>query len=325
MAEPKVLLATFSFRVSERTGRVYCYGWLGRSKLIGFPGEVDRHGNKTINLYLQENRSGAGTARAGRGRRVSPERDADLRSAFVELQRILPVLDRLAADRDNSRVADEAFEAHVRSVTPFEKSRGRCRPWSRNRRRCESSNAPDGLWWAVGATRYLAPWRVQQIEQPARRFGQRRRPGLAAFEPAIAAAVRVHAGRQHDNPPTPRVSKPGPSRRTLLRTLALAAKNRCWPPEPVTLAGPAGNQRCRSSRSARASSPCWPSTSSAQAVTPHSSPRFASGWRRHISAMVAGSAVASACQPWWAGVYPVAGMGIPGRGTWRWRQLRLVS
>ena len=43
MNEPKVLLATLSFRVSERTGKVYCYGWLGRSKLIGFPGELDKH------------------------------------------------------------------------------------------------------------------------------------------------------------------------------------------------------------------------------------------------------------------------------------------
>ena len=50
---PKVLLATLSFRVSERTGRAYCFGWLGKSKLIGFPGEPDKHGNKTINLFLQ--------------------------------------------------------------------------------------------------------------------------------------------------------------------------------------------------------------------------------------------------------------------------------
>ena len=53
MNEPKVLLATLSFRVSERTGKVYCYGWLGKSKLIGFPGDSDRFGNRTINLYLQ--------------------------------------------------------------------------------------------------------------------------------------------------------------------------------------------------------------------------------------------------------------------------------
>ena len=53
MNKPKVLLATLSFRVSEQTGKVYCYGWLGKSKLIGFPGEPDRFCNKTINLYLQ--------------------------------------------------------------------------------------------------------------------------------------------------------------------------------------------------------------------------------------------------------------------------------
>ena len=40
-------------RVSEKTHRSYCTGWLGRSKLIGFPGEPDRYGNWTIDLFLQ--------------------------------------------------------------------------------------------------------------------------------------------------------------------------------------------------------------------------------------------------------------------------------
>ena len=32
MNEPRVLLTTLSFQVSEKTGRTYCMGWMGRSK-----------------------------------------------------------------------------------------------------------------------------------------------------------------------------------------------------------------------------------------------------------------------------------------------------
>jgi hypothetical protein len=39
--------------VSEKTGRAYCTGFLGRAKLIGFPGEPDKWGNRTIDLFVQ--------------------------------------------------------------------------------------------------------------------------------------------------------------------------------------------------------------------------------------------------------------------------------
>ena len=53
MNEPRVLLATLAVRTSKH-GRPYVTGWLGKSRLIGFPGQPDRYGNETIDLYLQQ-------------------------------------------------------------------------------------------------------------------------------------------------------------------------------------------------------------------------------------------------------------------------------
>ena len=52
MNEPRVLLATLSIRQSK-AGRTYVTGWIGKSKLIGWSGEPDKFGNRTIDLYLQ--------------------------------------------------------------------------------------------------------------------------------------------------------------------------------------------------------------------------------------------------------------------------------
>ena len=52
MNEPRVLLATLSIRQSK-AGRTYVTGWLGKSKLIGWSGEPNKFGNRTIDLYLQ--------------------------------------------------------------------------------------------------------------------------------------------------------------------------------------------------------------------------------------------------------------------------------
>ena len=41
------------FRKSQRTGKSYLSGWLGKSRLIGFQGEEDRYGNPTFNLFVQ--------------------------------------------------------------------------------------------------------------------------------------------------------------------------------------------------------------------------------------------------------------------------------
>ena len=53
MNEPRVLLATLSVRTSAKTGKPYVTGWLGKSRLIGFSGEPDKFGNRTIDLFLQ--------------------------------------------------------------------------------------------------------------------------------------------------------------------------------------------------------------------------------------------------------------------------------
>jgi hypothetical protein len=48
----RVLLTTLSVRTSATTGKNYVAGWLGASKLLGWPGEPDKYGNKTIDLFL---------------------------------------------------------------------------------------------------------------------------------------------------------------------------------------------------------------------------------------------------------------------------------
>ena len=53
MNEPKVLLTILSVRTSK-SGRPYVSGWLGKAKVVGFPGEPDKWGNQTIELYLQQ-------------------------------------------------------------------------------------------------------------------------------------------------------------------------------------------------------------------------------------------------------------------------------
>ena len=53
MHEPRVLLTTLSIRTSQKTGKPYVTGWLGKSRLIGFAGEPDKFGNRTIDVYLQ--------------------------------------------------------------------------------------------------------------------------------------------------------------------------------------------------------------------------------------------------------------------------------
>jgi hypothetical protein len=50
-----MLLTGLSVRTSQKTGRPYVTGWLGKSRLIGFASEPDKFGNRTIDLYLQAN------------------------------------------------------------------------------------------------------------------------------------------------------------------------------------------------------------------------------------------------------------------------------
>ncbi len=50
---PRVLLTTLSIRTSAR-GNEYLSGFLGKARVVGFPGEADRYGNPTWDLYLAE-------------------------------------------------------------------------------------------------------------------------------------------------------------------------------------------------------------------------------------------------------------------------------
>ena len=47
----RVLLCSLSFRTSK-AGRTYATGYLGRAKLLCFPGEDDRYGNKTLDVFV---------------------------------------------------------------------------------------------------------------------------------------------------------------------------------------------------------------------------------------------------------------------------------
>jgi hypothetical protein len=52
-SEARVLLATLSVRTSAK-GRKYLSGFLGRTKLLGFPGEPDKFGHETFDLFIAE-------------------------------------------------------------------------------------------------------------------------------------------------------------------------------------------------------------------------------------------------------------------------------
>src|SRR5215217_2378976 len=55
----RVLLLTLSQRVSAK-GNLYWSGWLGRASVVGFPGEPDRFGNATVDLFVSEPQPKAG-------------------------------------------------------------------------------------------------------------------------------------------------------------------------------------------------------------------------------------------------------------------------
>src|SRR3954452_20518127 len=48
---PRVLLLTLSERTSGRGNR-YLSGWLGKASVVAFPGEDDRHGNPTWDVFV---------------------------------------------------------------------------------------------------------------------------------------------------------------------------------------------------------------------------------------------------------------------------------
>ncbi len=53
MSGARVLLTTLSIRTSAR-GNEYLSGFLGKARVVGFPGEADRFGNPTWDIFLAE-------------------------------------------------------------------------------------------------------------------------------------------------------------------------------------------------------------------------------------------------------------------------------
>ena len=51
MADVRVKLCTLSIRTSKR-GSTYVSGWLGKARLVGWAGEPDKFGNRTIDLFV---------------------------------------------------------------------------------------------------------------------------------------------------------------------------------------------------------------------------------------------------------------------------------
>src|SRR4051794_3347125 len=50
---PRVLLLQLSERTSGKGNR-YLSGWLGKASVVAFPGEPDRHGNPTWDVFVSE-------------------------------------------------------------------------------------------------------------------------------------------------------------------------------------------------------------------------------------------------------------------------------
>ena len=62
MNEPRVLLATLAVRKSQRTGKSYLTGWLGKSRLIGFPGRAG-NGQSNVRCSCKPSRNAPSPAR----------------------------------------------------------------------------------------------------------------------------------------------------------------------------------------------------------------------------------------------------------------------
>ena len=53
MTGSRVLLTTLSVRTSAK-GNAYLAGWLGKASVVAFPGEADKFGNPTWDLFLAQ-------------------------------------------------------------------------------------------------------------------------------------------------------------------------------------------------------------------------------------------------------------------------------
>ena len=72
MSTSRVLLTTLSRRTSTK-GNEYLAGWLGRASVVAFPGEPDKFGNPTWDVFLSQPEPRDGTPAP---RQRAPEREA---------------------------------------------------------------------------------------------------------------------------------------------------------------------------------------------------------------------------------------------------------
>ena len=73
MTGSRVLLTTLSVRTSAK-GNAYLAGWLGKASVVAFPGEADKFGNPTWDIFVAEPEPREGAPGA---RQSLSERDAD--------------------------------------------------------------------------------------------------------------------------------------------------------------------------------------------------------------------------------------------------------
>jgi hypothetical protein len=81
----RVLLATLSIRTSAR-GNAYLSGWLGKAQVVGFPGEADKYGNATWNLYVAEPEQRGEPPTGASSRPVPRSRPADSGGDFDDAE-----------------------------------------------------------------------------------------------------------------------------------------------------------------------------------------------------------------------------------------------
>ena len=86
MSGPRVLLMQLSIRTSAK-GTCYLSGWLGKAQVVGFPGEADKYGNPTWNIFVSEPERRDAPAGAS-SRPVSRPRSAPAGDDFDDRERL---------------------------------------------------------------------------------------------------------------------------------------------------------------------------------------------------------------------------------------------
>src|SRR5690349_9063780 len=98
-AGPRVLLLTMSERTSGKGNR-YLSRWLGKASVVAFPGEPDRHGNATWDLFVSEPQPRA-------ERRPEAEQERELRPRSEPTSRSAGTAAPNAPDKPSARQRPE--------------------------------------------------------------------------------------------------------------------------------------------------------------------------------------------------------------------------